>query len=211
MDEYLYLDKEGIDSLYAQRSEMVKESVRESAEKSGKVSGSINPKVQIGNLLALLGLGKIEIQSTAALDRQSKKASETTYSIQSENKLPAILEHLNEASLLYDSVESALADGTSGKRTFCVFAESLILADWNAQAPDQWRKKANKEGMLVFHLKDNAGVTMGMSLSKTTMHGVINLTSHFAISARGSDGLFTFKVFGAMQRGYIKPYSVSRR
>jgi hypothetical protein len=157
MDEYIYLDKEGIDSLYAQGSEMVKDSVRESAEKSGKVSGSVSPKIQIGNLLALLGLAKIEVDSSVAIDKQSKKSSEITYTMQSENKLAAIIEQLHEAGLLYDSLERALADGISGKRVFCVFAETFTLADWKPGAPDQWRTKANKEGMLIFHLTPKGG------------------------------------------------------
>jgi len=213
MKAYLYLDTEGIDGLYAQRDEMPERFIKKSREDMTKTSGSVSPRVRLANLLALLGLVKIDMDATVARSRDNKQVTETTYDVRPENKLRGVIEYLNRKGLIANDINSAMLAATDGNHIFCAGSEKFVIDGWvNDQrrpAFDAWRKKANKNGMLFFRMVDLPEVKMGMSLAKTVLGLQIGITSHFAVTARLQNGIFRFTVFGLANPNYVKPYSVA--
>src|ERR1044072_7036990 len=203
MIEFFYLDVAGIDSLYAQQSDIAKQTVKEISEKSGSKSGALTPKGELGGRLAKFGLASFNVDSKVELSKGTKTTSEATYEYHTENKLVEIIKVLNNSGALYHSIDQALG---AGKNAFCLFEGTFQLDDWRDSDRDYWRVQANKNGMLVFHILGRQNVKMGMSLKKTTVGGRISSVSHMAIRARNSNGKLQFNVFCAVQAGFIKPY-----
>lgn len=205
----LYLDAAGIDSLYAQLQEQTPVESTKKAEVADKKAGKLKPKLALGNILAALGLASFDLESELELGREKKSATETKYAIQTENKLAAVIKHLDTAHLLTTEVNEALE--IANRENCAVFSRFSGTFDvYGFVAPERsryWLEYVNNTGMLTFQLHNQTNVQMGMSLEKTRMGNPMTPGEHFIFITRNGQGTIRLNVFGLVYKSYIKPFA----
>ncbi len=120
---YHYLDRDGIESLYAETVPMVENTFKESAEKSK--SGKITGKAALGQaLMGFLKLGEAGIEAERA--RSKTNTAETTYSLTIEQKLRRIHEYLEgyRGDFFFDNLKEAAKHCNDNSKSIYIFTQA---------------------------------------------------------------------------------------
>jgi hypothetical protein len=183
--------------------------ISSTAEREVSASGSTTAKVgwAFGSLFELLGIGKLDVEASKTQGRGEVLKQTSTNQRSSEGAYQAIVAHLRSEHRLHRDLDAAkIAIAASGGSVFCEVIGAFVPAGYDSGAFDEWRKVANRTGMLVTALSADRRITMGMSLSKIidlrSPH--IGKTSHLAVMTRGR-GAVPLRVFGRFDGFYIKP------
>lgn len=220
---FLYLDVEGIESLYAQTTERVETEFAQSHSKEGH--GGVRLKVGIGSLLTTL-LGLKEAAAETNLETVRGHIEEAKSKLSVEHKLERLAECLIRSEKCFLDLGKAAASVTEPGRPVYIRIEDKF------DAPDFFNGRGNLEAInssksIVFTIEnrydesDNYfkrsgfSFTMPASLDKfPRFKGYFAGTSHEARFFRGLEGRnIPLGVFGYVLRYnslvcQIKPYAI---
>lgn len=220
---YIYLDPEGIESLYAQTTDRVELELTRSRSKEGR--GEVGLKVGFGNLLsALLGLKEAAAETKLETVRGHIEEAKSRLSV--EHKLVRLSEYLTKMKNCFEDLETAAESTTKpGQPVF-------IRVEAEFDAPDFFPGHSGTEAInsskaMVFTIDSNYDASdtyfkksafkfiMTASLEKfPRLRGSMGNTSHEAIAFRGFLGKgIPLGVFGYLIRHnstvcQIKPYAI---
>lgn len=212
-DVYIYLDRDGIESLFAQTVDRVEVEIRQSTENAANEKAG----AQIGLGKALAALLGIEIGARVEASKASKQLQEAKLALAVEHKLTRLQHHLHESGTLI--TELAPAMDKSSQRTATLFVNLHESFDLPQFASGKGTEQANKDGAILFEIAGRQGkwkVVMSASLSKfpTAANGRLGRVSHLAIHFQGSLGrgvpLHVFGYILSLGNGVyqIKPYAI---
>jgi hypothetical protein len=220
---YLYLDSEGIESLYAQTTDRVETELTESRTKEGR--GGVGLKVGFGNLLTGL-LGLKEVAADTKLEMVHSQIEQAKSRLSIEHKLQALSKYMIRAGqCLEDLTKAAESASEPGQPIFIQVAEKFDAPDFFAGKMDY--EAINSSKAIVFtrggqyepsdsyFKKPSFRFTMPASLEKfPRLKGFMGITSHEAIAFRGFGGKnIPLGIFGYLIRYkspvcQIKPYAI---
>jgi hypothetical protein len=212
MEEFLYLDIEGIANLYAQLEEETKMGSSRELERSHSIEGTASGTLGLEPILKMLHLGEAKAELTAKGDRGRKATRLTEYKMMPQNQMSAVLRYLaGEHSLYRDAYEASNAAKASGRGAFCEL-DGIFQPHGTYSDIEDWLTAVSKAGFVTMEMRDDPSVFFGMSIAK--MIGVtrkqITRNSHFGVRlGRGQLGL---RVWGRMDSTkYVKPYAIAYR
>ena len=212
---YIYLDKDGIESLFAQTSQRLETELKEISETSRneKVGG----KLGIGKALAVL-LG-IEIGVDAETSKGRKGVEEITSSLAIEQKLVRLQNYLSASSSLSSDLVTAMDKSLlANEPAFFQCLEEFDLPQFYGGKDGVG--EANADGGIIFKARikhlPTTKVIMTASLTKfpRVSGGTLGNTSHEAMHFRGMKGRgLPLRVFGYLKPlgkevFQIKPYAI---
>ncbi len=213
-DVYIYLDKNGIESLFAQTADRVEVEIRTSTEKAtNKKAGA---KFGLGKAIAAL-LG-IEAGTEVEASKASKQLEEAKLALTVEHKLSRTQQYLSESNNLITSLGTAI-DKSSQNNT-SIFINIREEFDLPQFIKGQGVMEANEDGAIMFEIPEGLGlakkVVMAASLSKFPRadNGRLGSLSHEAIHFKGCSGrevlLHVFGYIRSLGNGVfqIKPYAI---
>jgi hypothetical protein len=215
MRVYIYLDSEGIESLYAQTTDRVELELTRSRSKENR--GDVGIKAGFGNLFtALLGLKEAGAETKLGTTRGQIEEAKSRLSV--EHKLDHLSEYLVRTKGCFENLEAA--------------AETVSQPGQHVDAPDFFpgaggASVVNSSKAMVFRI-DNLydasdsyfkrfrfSLVMTASLEKfTRLKSGMGATSHEAIFFRGFDGknvpigVFGYLIRLNMKAWQIKPYAL---
>ncbi len=209
---YIYLDKEGIKSLFAQTVDRLETELRKSTETD--VTEKAGAKFGLGKAIASL-LG-IEIGAKVEKSKASKLLEEAKLTLTVEHKLIRLQQHLSEEGSLSRTIDDAVnRSAQMNKPVFIDLHESFDTPQFlKAGGAD----RATQDGAIMFEIADRfaARVVMAASLPKfpSASGGKLNRLSHLAIHFQGHKGKsVSLHVFGyarslSSSTCQIKPYAI---
>lgn len=207
---YLYMDDEGIESLYAQTTDRLETELTESRSKEGR--GDVELKVGFGNLLATL-LGLKEAAAATKLETVHGHIEAAKSRLSVEHKLERLSEYLVKSrKCLQDIYEAAESATEPGRPVFIRVEEKFDAPDFFAGGGGV--DAINSSKAIVFTLggryddsdryfkRQFFSFTMPASLEKfRRSKGFMAETSHEAIAFRGLEGKeIPLGVFGYLIR-----------
>ena len=219
---YLYLDDDGIESLYAQTTDRVEVELTSSHSNEGR--GGIKLKAGFGNLLTtLLGVKEASAETTLETVRGQIEAAKARLSI--EHKLRRLTEFLSARNECIGELLTALEKAELGRPIFVQVESKFDAPDF---LPGGGGPAAiNSSGAMVFRIGDHydpsdqyfkrphVDLVMTASLKKfPRLKEGMGGTSHEAVFFRGFGGKnISLGVFGYLIRlnskAYqIKPYAI---
>lgn len=211
ISEFLYIDEDGLGSLYAQIDETTVANLTETRETGGTVSGALRPRAGMGLFLKLFGFTDSELSGEIGGGRQWRGSESTSRTVTAENKMAAVLNIMAQGDRVYRDLYSAQNFvRASQKQVFCDIEGWFRPIHWSA-SNDEWRIFANENGVLVLKSEADDTATVTMSLNKIA--GVkytkeISATGHLENKLR-LDGRLNLRVFGMLARGgAVKPFAV---
>lgn len=205
LEEILYFDEPGIDSLSNQIGPGRLVDLSNESEHSREGSGAIKPKFGFGSILAKLGGPTLEIEGEAAFKRGGIDKSVQRFTPTREGRYIELLSKIGGATALKRSLEQAwhAALGRDGS-IFCI-----IEARFRPIGNDSWFEEANESHLLQLTDCASGAFRMGMSFSNLVGIRDGNLTATGHLARRIRDGA-NLRIFGKMDRTrYIKPFVVS--
>jgi hypothetical protein len=219
---YLYLDREGIESLYAQTTDRIEVEFATTKSKEGR--GGTKLRVGLGNLLvSLLGIKEASTEMTLETVRGQIESAKTQLSI--EHKLQRLIEFLRVKDESFTELNEAVQAAELGQRVF-------VQIDIHFDSPDFYptgggHHAVNASEALIFRINDRYdpsdsyfkkprfNLFMHASLKKIPgMSDGIGFTSHLALFLRGREGKdIRLGVFGYLVRlnatdFQLKPYAI---
>jgi hypothetical protein len=212
MEEFLYLDVEGIASLYAQLAEETKTASSRGMERSQSVEGKALGTLGLGAILRMLGIGEARVEVELKGDRGRKGTDLTEYRMMPENQMSAVWRYLAGTHALYkDPYEAANAARVIDGGAFCELR--AIFQPHANSGIEKWLTAICRTGFVTMEMRDDPGVFFGMSVEK--MIGMRPKSkirnSHFAVRMR-SQGHIDLMLLGHMDSTkYVKPYAVAYR
>jgi hypothetical protein len=211
---FLYLDKKGIESLFAQTVDRVETEFTESHKKASKDSAGV--KIGIGKAIAaLLGL-----EASAKLDTEKTRSNlqSTKSTLTIENKLERLLEYLSASDNLASSLSSAVVTAMDRKSSVFVKCQS------NFEMPQMTQRGGgidviNEDGAALFEVTSFGNcrkISMAASLAKfpRARNERIGRISHEALYFEGNQGQgVSLKLFGSLRQinvaeCQIKPFAL---
>jgi hypothetical protein len=219
---YIYLDVEGIESLYAQTTDRVEVELTSSHSKEGH--GGIKLKAGFGNLLTtLLGLKEASAATTLETVHGEIEAAKARLSV--EHKLQRLTEFLSARKECIGDLRTALGKAEVGRPIFVQVETKFDTPDF---FPGGGGPVAiNSSGAMVFRIDDHydpsdqyfknphVDLVMTASLKKfPRLKEGMGSTSHEAVFFRGFAGkAIPLDVFGYLIRlnskaCQIKPYAI---
>lgn len=219
---YIYLDKDGIESLYAQLTDRLEVELIETRSREGRTDVGITAK--LGNLFTSL-LGVKEIGAETKLEAARKFIVEARTKLAVEHKIRRLSEYLTKTNSCFRNLQEAVAKTSIGEMAFVDGVEKF-------DAPDFYPgrggiRDVNDSGSMVFTIepkydpsdayfkKAHFTFTMPASLRNfTRLDSCMGSTSHEAIMFRGFQGKeIPLGVFGYAMRHsdracQIKPYAI---
>jgi hypothetical protein len=210
---FWYLDRDGIESLFAQTVDRVETEIRESAEQSVTKKGGA--KLGLGKAIAaLLGL---EVGAELEASNANKRLQETKSALTVEHKLARLREYLSDSNNLEDNLATAVTKASQADAS--VFVDVYEPFD----APQFTRSggviEINRDGAIVFEINERFGavrIVMSSGLSKypSAAGGRLSPVSHAALHFRGFGGKnVPLHVFGYIrsitsETFQIKPFAI---
>lgn len=152
---YHYLDRDGIDSLYAQTVPLVESTFKESVEKSkgGKITG----KAALGQaLMGFLKLGEAGIEAEHA--RSRRNTAETTYSLSTEQKLRRIREYLENyrGNFFFNNLKEAAKHCNDNGKPAYIFIQARFNAPQFCPGAGDFGA-VQKERAVIFEIGEPSG------------------------------------------------------
>jgi hypothetical protein len=219
---YIYLDRNGIESLYAQITDRLEIELIQTRSTEGR--GEVGLTLGFGNLLtSLLGIQKIGAETKLGAVRGYIDEAKTKLTV--EHKLQRLTQYLAATKSCAGSLEEAASRGAVGEVLYVCGVE-------NFDAPDFYPgrdglRQINESGSMVFTTDHNydpsdnyfkkAQINFVMTasiLNFARLHGGMRATSHEAIMFRGFEGRnIPLGVFGHIMRFsdkacQVKPYAI---
>ena len=211
MYEFLYLDKDGIASLYAQMEDDTRTGGSRETERTGEIEGKVTASFGLGSVLKALHLADVSASWEGKANRSKKKTEKSDLTVTVENQAAYVWKFLARQKSLYkDPYEAWNAALASRHGSFCelsgLFVPKGIDGDF-----EEWLAASNEAGYLMFEMATDRSVYMGMSIDKILRNGKekIHPASHLGTRLRNARHLH-FTVWGRMDNAkYVKPYMVA--
>ena len=219
---YIYLDRTGIESLYAQITDRLEIDFVQSKTREGR--GEVGASAKFGNLLTSL-LGVKELGARTELEAVRRYSDEVRTTLTAEHKLQLLLDHLTKAKECFGSLEEAANKSSVGHFTYVSAVEYFDAPDFYSGSRDV--REINESGSMVFTIdrkydssdeyfkRINFSFVMAASLKKfTRLNGCMGATCHEAIMFSGFRGRrIPLGVFGHVMRYsdtacQVKPYAI---
>ncbi|HLY59540.1 MAG TPA: hypothetical protein VKV95_02125 [Terriglobia bacterium] len=224
---YIYLDEQGIESLYAQTVEMVEIERSKTTEKT--VEGKLSGTARLKNLV-LKALGGPEVELTGEISGARSRTEHSKHEFTVENKLAALLEVFRQIGtpiFVQNLGEAARHVDRAKNRIYFRVEEKFDAPQFFA---GEGAISVNKSGYLILekacvgennprddYFKDAPRpLVLSASVKKMrTFEGQMAITGHDAIYFRGYGGRrIPLGVFGIMTPTpsyfHIKPYAIWR-
>jgi hypothetical protein len=221
---YIYLDPQGLESLYAQTVDRLEvELVRSQSKQGGTEVGA---KVGFGNwLFTLLGLKEAGAEAKVQSTRGQIEESKTRLSV--EHKLELLSSHLLETKQCFKKLDEAVGfSSTTGDGVYIRILERFDAPDFYAGGGEV--NAINSSQAMVFKIenrkydpsdsyfkRDPFSIVMTAGLRNfTRLKGSMGATSHEAFRFRALNGkAIPLGVFGYLLRAgnlvyQIKPYAI---
>jgi hypothetical protein len=211
---FVYLDTNGIESLFAQTVDRIETEIRTSLEegRDNKVGG----KLGLGKAIAVL-LG-IELGASLETSKASKKLEEAKLSLATEHKLARLQQYLRESNNLDKNLSDAIKRANQVKKSVFIDVEDLFDMPQFARGGGGV-EKVNRDGAILCEVVDRfspAKIVMVASLSKFPRlgGGRLNRLSHDAINFASYGGKdVRLHIFGSMLSlgtgtFQVKPYAI---
>lgn len=213
---YLYMDLQGIESMYSQTVDILQTDI-ESVQSKGKVQkGSAKLKLTIGSLLEKLGIAGADIGIDGAITGEEISSWHVKYNLTGEQKLAIVLNHLRQQNILANSLDKALerAETETGAIYF-EFEEDCLLSDRdNYESAKRYNDYINEMQFIRFIFSRHPDIQMGGSLYKfypareEEVEQRLWPTSHLGIIMSCRE--LRLKGFGELrQKFYVKPFYLS--
>jgi hypothetical protein len=219
---YIYLDRNGIESLYAQITDRLEIELIQTRSSEGR--GGVGLTASFGNLLtSLLGVKKLSAETKLEAVRGYIDQARTKLTI--EHKLQRLSEYLAKTEKCFGSLEDALSKTAAGEVVYVNGVEKFDAPDFYPGRGGV--REINESGSIVFAIDRNydpsdayfkkVGCSLVMAASIrnfTRLSGRMGATSHEAIMFRGFRGSnIPLGVFGYVMRYsdlacQLKPYAV---
>lgn len=219
---YIYLDRTGIESLYAQITDRLEIELIQTRSREGR--GEVGLTANFGNLLtSLLGIKELGAKTKVEAVRGFIDEAKTTLTV--EHKLQRLQEYLAKTKNCFGSLEEAATKSPVGQIAYVDAVENFDAPDFYSGKSDV--REINESGSMVFTIdqkydssdqyfkKGTFSFVMTASLRNfTRLHGGIGATSHEAIMFRGFKGRnIPLGVFGYVMRYsdlacQVKPYAI---
>ena len=208
---YVYLDDEGLDSMYAQCGEFLVENLT-TLENAGKIEGSA--KVKTGQILNILGIGGAELDGQLSINRLKSESVKSIFLV--EHRVPLLLDYLKTTKQIHELNENNIIIKEGGYILF----ESKFLTPNLSEVLDQAKPKRISpssqdnitRGFVKFTAQLNSiKITMGTSVAKYKigLHHLIYMWQ----SVEGDRRIVNLSVFGYISKVgsndyYLKPYAI---
>jgi hypothetical protein len=209
VEEPVYTDIEGLRRLAQQLDVSAPTKVSTTLGTSNSSTRGAKSKFGL-TALSILGLStKFEGELSRVQAGNQSVSIETT---------PDAADHLKQVRpalkakgrLYLDPYNAWTAALSSDRNSFCDIVSDFFPLEWDSEAFDQWRVRANRDKFLVMYNYEDRKLRFGMSLYK--IEGIRNdkipAACHLTIRLRR--GRTKLRVFGNMDPGkYIKPFFVT--
>lgn len=219
---YIYLDRNGIESLYAQITDRLEVELIETRSSEGR--GKVGLSAGFGNLLtSLLGVKKLGAETKLETMRGYINEAKTKLTV--EHKLQRLAEYLAKTKSCFGSLEDAASKSPIGEAVYVNGVEKFDAPDFYPGRGGV--KEINESGSMVFTIersydpsdeyfkKSGCSFVMTAGIRNfTRLSGYMGATSHEAIMFRGFGGSkIPLGVFGYIMRYrdlacQIKPYAL---
>ena len=209
LEEFIYFDETGIDSLFNQVApgRLERYSVEDSGSSETGVTGGT--KIGLGSILKRIGLPSVDVEAKGTAKRAKGDRRTEEFVATREYRYQYLIGELGVVATLKRSLDDAwhraLASGSGD--IFVTTAEFAPLPGNGSD--DAWRMTANQSGMLQLQDVPDRAFTLGMSVAKLVgmSEGQIAPASHLAFRMRSGG---RFRILGKMDKSkYIKPFAVS--
>jgi hypothetical protein len=219
---YIYLDRDGIESLYAQITKGIEIELVESRSREGR--GQVGLRASFGNLLtSLLGIKELGANTEIEAVHGYVEAAKTKLTV--EHKLERLTEYLTKTKRCFGSLDEAASNSSKGEMAYVNAVEKFNAPDFYSGQRNV--RAINESGAIVFNVDKNYDSSDGYfkkgTFSFVMTAGLRNFTriaggmafkSHEAIMFSGFRGEnIPLGVFGYVMRYsdlacQVKPYAM---